>query len=91
MVKQQSVSVDQEDGINFEELRKYETVAGERGLRGISLKDYDYFKQNSAARKIQKAWKRYQTKRIIERWVYMPSNSALSPIGIDDIQSEEEK
>jgi hypothetical protein len=35
---------------------------------GLTINSYGSFKQRAAALKIQRAWKRYQTKKLIERY-----------------------
>ena len=62
-----------EEDINLNEVREFcsTKVFIERSNIGLSLKTYDTFKENMAALKIQRAWKQYQTKRLIERYVYL--------------------
>lgn len=60
----------------------------------LSLKTYSSFKENRAALKIQRAWKKYLTKRLVEHYAYLYSqheNYLSEEIIITQENNEEER
>lgn len=64
------VSTDNEEDIDIIELRNFcsNTLKPEKSAIELSHKNYNFFKENRAALKIQNAWRRYQTKKLVERY-----------------------
>jgi hypothetical protein len=66
------LSTDNEEEIDLDELRNFcSTVKLEKATLGLTLKNYSSFKENRAALKIQRAWRQFQTKRLVDRYVYL--------------------
>jgi hypothetical protein len=73
------------------ELREFCSTVSlvDKNSYGLSIKSYDSFKETMAALKIQKAWKRFQTKRLIERYVYLSHFQEESNPNITEMYPEE--
>jgi hypothetical protein len=64
------VSTENEEDIDLSEMRKFcsTSLRPEKSTIELSMKNYNSFKENRAALKIQTAWKRFQTRRLVERY-----------------------
>lgn len=59
--------------VDMKELREFCSTASLtfKKTEALAFKTYDIFKQTMAALKIQRAWRNYQTKRLLERYVFL--------------------
>jgi len=54
----------------MKEVRKFCSTGGQSGKVGVvlTINSYGSFKERAAAGKIQRAWRQYQTRKIVERY-----------------------
>lgn len=82
------------EDVDLNELRSF--CIKEKGKKNpieLSLKNYSSFKENRAALKIQRAWKKYLTKRLVEHYAYLYSQheNYLSEEVMIALESNEEE
>ncbi len=66
-----SVDNDDEGLINLREMRDFCSTASQPSHPVHSIKYSNLIIENQAATKIQRAWKRFRTKKLIERYVFI--------------------